>query len=437
MNLILPVSNREQLRNSTKKTGEFSQKDIDDIESLRLRVLESVREENREALRDPTKNKNYLERVTMLEAKKMDGGLSKDAYEQVVDDLLGYGPLNKVLSSSSVTELVIARYDLIFAEYGGVLIEEKNLSFRDERHLRAALDKVAMTAGRRLDRNNPSVDAKLPDGTRVQITIPPLATRGATANFRRFPTYYTMEEFIEMGTLSRDMVDLIDEVQKAGYNIIVTGPMGSGKTTVLNELINRLSILAYPEAPVVIYEDIAELNPKHKNVRQFESQPPNIDGRGGVELDDLVQSQMLRTRADYIILGEMRGGVAYYVLAAMSLGHAVLSTFHSFDAYEALCKRLPRLYLMNLQASTSGMAEALDEISYCVDFVIQMGKIVKKHGNTMTVERKVVQLAEVMQEHNPITGMMRPDVRVLFEWDGKEFVQLAEPMIFKKKKRWQ
>jgi pilus assembly protein CpaF len=417
--------------------GDFSQKDIEAIEALRHRVLESVRGENREALSDPSKHKNYLERVTMLEAKKMDGNLSKDAYKQVVDDLLGYGPLNKVLSSSSVTELVIARYDLIFAEYGGVLTEEKNLSFRDERHFRAVLDKVAMTAGRRLDRNNTYVDARLPDGTRVQISVPPMSVRGASANFRRFPKYYTTDELVDMGTMSGEMVSLMDEVQKEGCNIVVTGQMGSGKTTILNERISRISKLLYPEASVVIYEDICELNPSHRNIRQFESQPPNINGQGGITFENMVKQQMLRTRADVIVIGEMCNEVAYYVIAAMTVGNSVLSTFHANDASEAIKERLPHMYLMDKNRVNITQDGALDEISYCVDFIIQMGKIVKKHGNTMTVERKVVQLAEVMQKHNPITGMMVPDVRVLFEWDGKKVVQLAEPMIFKKKKRWQ
>jgi pilus assembly protein CpaF len=408
----------------------------DVFERLRANVLDVVREENREALRDPAGHSAYLENVAMLVSKEMREDVPAEVCRKVVEDLLGYGPLNKVLTAPGATEVIVASYDRVFIEQNGVLKRDKNLAFRSEKHLSAVLHKIAMVAGRRLDRNCPTVDARLPDGTRVMITIPSLALRGASANFRRFPSFYPVERLVEKGALTGEVLAFIVEVQKAGLNMVITGPMGSGKTTLLNALIDLLETTYYPEVSVVVYEDIAELNPSLANVRQFEARPKDIEGKGEISLKDLVQTQMVRTRADWFVLGEMRGKETFYVLGAMTLGHSAMSTFHSHEVHEAVNRRLPKLYLMNKNGAAAGLAWALDEISYAVDVVIQMAKVTTRDAAGTRVERKVVQVAEVLQKENPATGFTVPDVRVLFEWDGCRLAQVAQPRVFGKKKRW-
>lgn len=405
------------------------------IEELRQRVLERVRRERREVLKDPLNHKNYLDNIALLEASKLEKKMNLNDIRSVVNDLLGLGPLQNVLSNKRATEILLPRYDLAYAEYDGVLVEEPMLRFRDETHFFATLQKIAMTVRRPLDESHPIVDAKLPDGSRVNI-VTSLSVRGSTAQIRRWPQHYSMQELLASGTLTTEVYQLICQAIKVGLNIVITGAMSSGKTTLLNAIIELIGEIRGSQTRVVIYEDIAELNPnpqKIKHVVQIEARLPNIDGKGGITLKELAQTQMVRSRADWLVLGEMRGQEAFYVIEAMNLGHYAASTFHSFNVYDAILNRLPGMAVMSEEGRAQGWQGALQKIASGIDLAIHMGKV--EAGNRYY--RKVVQVAEVLQKKLSDSTVV-PEVNLLHAYDIKKehLMPVAEPKVFGKKGWW-
>ena len=324
-----------------------------------------------------------------------------------------------------------SRYDRVYIEESGILLPT-NFKFRNEKHLRTLAEKIALTSGRRLDESNPYVDTKLPDGTRVNITIPTVAINGTTISFRRFPHPYTMEELVQSGTMGDEAFAYTTEVIKRGLNIAATGSMSSGKTTLINGLIWLIGQTHGQHTSVVTYEDTAELQPQHENIRQYEARPPNIEGRGEVSIKYLAQTQMLRTRADWIILGEARGVEAYYIVVMMNTGHSAMTTFHSFDCLDAVMFRLPAMILMSEEGRSEGRDSALSRTASALDVVFHCAKVLE--GSR--VVRRVVQIAEVLVKPLP-TGLVVPDVRVVFNRKDGKLQQVAESKVFQKRRGWQ
>src|SRR6266508_4609275 len=261
---------------------------------------------------------------------------------EIADDIFGYGPLERLLNDSSISEVMVNGCEDIWIERDG-LISQTPLRFSDDSQLRRIITKMVGQIGRRIDESSPMVDARLPDGSRVNAIIPPLSLSGPLLTIRRFAKErFGMGELIGTGTLSRDAADFLSRGIEADLNMLISGGTGSGKTTMLNAL-----SAAVPDSDrIVTIEDAAELQLKQRHVVRLESRPKNIEGEGEVTIRDLVRNS-LRIRPDRIIVGEVRGAEALDMLQAMNTGHeGSLSTVHANSPRDAL-NRIETMVLMS------------------------------------------------------------------------------------------
>lgn len=265
----------------------------------------------------------------------------RDLVTAVVDEALGLGPLKPLLRDRSVTEIMVVGADRVFVERAGRLAQEP-ARFHDEAHLLHVIDRILAPLGRRIDEASPMVDARLPDGSRVNAVIRPLCVDGPALTIRRFAAEpLTGDDLVDLGTLDRRLLDFLASAVAARRNLLVTGGTGSGKTTTLA----ALAALIPPHERVVTIEDAAELRIPLPHVVRLESRPPSLEGRGAVPIRALVRNA-LRMRPDRIIVGEVRGGETLDMLSAMSTGHeGSLSTLHASSPADALL-RVQTLALM-------------------------------------------------------------------------------------------
>lgn len=254
--------------------------------------------------------------------------------QTVVDELLGLGPIEKLLRDSTITDILVNAPDQVYVERDGML-QESTIRFRDERHIRRIIDRVVGRVGRRIDEFSPLVDTRLPDGSRVNAVIAPLAVKGPTLSIRRFGDRpLQMDDLLTRQSLSSEMALLLDACVRARLNMIISGGTGSGKTTLLNVLSG-----AVPETQrIITIEDTVELKLQQRHVVPLESRPANLDGRGEVTMRHLVRNA-LRMRPDRIIVGECRGGEALDMLQAMNTGHeGSMTTLHANSPRDALTR---------------------------------------------------------------------------------------------------
>ena len=288
--------------------------------------------------------------------------------QQVVDEAVGLGPLERLLADPQVSEIMVNSPEDIYVERGGRL-EQLDLNFSSEQAVLAVIDRIVAPLGRRVDESSPMVDARLRDGSRVNAVIPPIALRGACLTIRKFPSRRLgMNDLIAVGSLDEHMARFLAYCVDARKSILVSGGTGSGKTTLLNILSNCIPV----GERVITIEDAAELRLNHAHLVALEARPANAEGKGCVEIRDLVRNA-LRMRPDRIIVGECRGAEAFDMLAAMNTGHeGSLTTLHANSPRDALA----RLETMVLMAGMDlPLAAIREHIASAVDLIVQQARL--------------------------------------------------------------
>ncbi|KXK24077.1 MAG: putative type II/IV secretion system protein [Chloroflexi bacterium OLB15] len=302
-------------------------------------------------------------------------------FEQIVAEILGFGPLEILLADDSITEIMVNGPKNVFIERKGV-ITRANISFEDDEHVLRILDRIVAPLGRRIDESQPMVDARLPDGSRVNAIIRPVSLVGPTVTIRKFfKKPLTVEDLIRFGSISKEIVEFMRACIIARLNFIVSGGTGSGKTT----LLNVLSSFIPNDERIVTIENAAELQLRQEHVVTLESRPPNIEGKGQITIQDLVVNS-LRMRPDRIVVGECRSGEALDMLQAMNTGHdGSLTTLHSNSPRDTIA----RLEVMCLMAGMDLPVRAIrEQIASAVDGVCHQERL--RDGS-----RKVVKITEV------------------------------------------
>ena len=333
-----------------------------------------------------------LDQVLREVRHEIPDGIPFDALRQsLLDELTGFGPLSPMIRMREITEIMVNGPDRIFVESRGKLYET-GVRFFNEKHLIQIIQRIVEPLGRHVDDASPMVDARLPDGSRVNAIIPPLALDGASMTIRKFADRkLTTDDLINFGSMTKDMALFLEEAVKARQNILVSGGTGSGKTTLLNILSQFI-----PEGErLVTVEDSAELKLSHRNIVRLEARPANVEGKGRITIRDLVIN-CLRMRPDRIIVGECRGAEALDMLQAMNTGHdGSLTTAHANNPRDAL-NRLENMVMMaGYDLPSSAIRE---QISSAIDLIVQQTRL----GDG---SRKIVKIVEVTGREGDVIQM--------------------------------
>jgi pilus assembly protein CpaF len=306
--------------------------------------------------------------------------------ESLINDVLGLGPLEQLLNDPEITEIMINGPRQIYVEQAGRL-SLSAVGFESSAQLLQVIDRVVSSIGRRVDESSPMVDARLKDGSRVNVIIPPLALTGPTMTIRKFAAEkYTIDDLIRFQSLTREMAEFLRASVRSRLNVLVSGGTGSGKTTTLNIISNFIQ----EDERIITVEDAAELQLQQDHVVTLESRPPNVEGRGRITIRDLVIN-CLRMRPDRIVVGECRGGEALDMLQAMNTGHdGSLTTIHANSPSDTI-SRLETLVLM---AGADLPSRAIrEQIASAIDIIVQQSRL--RDGT-----RKIVNISEVIGIEN-------------------------------------
>jgi pilus assembly protein CpaF len=305
----------------------------------------------------------------------------KQLVSDILDELLGLGPLEPLLKDPTITDILVNGHRNIFVERYGVL-ERTAARFKDEKHLLRIIQKIVSAVGRRVDESSPLVDARLADGSRVNAVVPPLAIDGSLLSIRKFAKIpISMDRLIALGSLPAEIAEVLRSVVSARRNILISGGTGSGKTT----LLNAMSAYIEGRERVVTIEDSAELQLQQEHVARLETRPPNIEGVGEITQRDLVKNA-LRMRPDRIIVGEVRAGEAFDMLQAMNTGHdGSMTTVHANTARDALARVEQMIGMSGVDIAPRS---ARNQIASAIHVVIQVERLVDGR-------RRLVSLAEV------------------------------------------
>ncbi len=322
---------------------------------------------------------------------------------EIIDEVLGLGPIEPLLKDDSVTEVMVNRFNQVYVERNG-LLTLTDVHFRDDVHVMHIIEKIVSPMGRRIDESSPMVDARLPDGSRVNAIIPPLALTGPALTIRKFARDpFKIHDLIDMDTLTQEMADLLKACVEGKLNIVISGGTGSGKTTTLNVL----SSFIPADERIVTIEDAAELQLRQEHIVTLEARPANIEGRGAVTIRDLVRNS-LRMRPDRIVVGEVRSGEALDMLQAMNTGHdGSMTTGHANSPRDMVS----RMETMVLMAGMDLPVRAIrEQISSAIDLVIQQSRL--RDGS-----RKITHLTEIQGMEGDVITMQ--DIFV-FDQTGRD-----------------
>ena len=374
------------------------------VRAVQNRILRDHADLLNKARQDPTKGnhlRSVIQRILAEEGFVVQRMAREALAEAVSSEVLGFGPLDTLLSDHQVTDILVNGPKEVYVEKAGRL-ELTPVAFRDEEHLRDIIGRIVGPLGRRVDQSSPFVDARLPDGSRVNVVVPPVVVGGPTLCIRKFsPRPWSLPELVAAGTLSTEMAEYLELCVRARLNLIIAGGTGSGKTTLLNTLANTLA----DSERVITVEDSAEIHLTGKHVVALEARPASIEGKGEVSIRHLVRNS-LRMRPDRLIIGEVRGAEAFELLNALNTGHeGSISTLHANTALDAL----NRLENMVLMAGEPLPHEVVREQVYgAVDLVVLTTRLASG-------ARKVTSIARVVKR---LTLEAKADdrVRQVFYW---------------------
>jgi pilus assembly protein CpaF len=395
-------------------------RELDEISNEALaRVIETISAttENPDKLfkKQVLEDTNKIINDILVETKRnLSFGDKQRVAGYVMDEVFGYGPITPLINDPTVTEVMVNSPTDVFVERAGKIYKTE-VTFRDDNHVMHTIDKIISPLGRRVDESSPMVDGRLPDGSRVNVIIPPLSIKGPTITIRKFAVDpYTLEDLISFGTLTQDIARILKASVKGRINIIVAGGTGSGKTT----LLNVISSFIPENERIVTIEDAAELQLKQEHVVSLESRPPNIEGKGHVAIRDLVINS-LRMRPDRIIVGEVRGGEALDMLQAMNTGHdGSITTVHANNPRDTLARLETMVMMSGMELPSRAIREqissAINLIVFCARLtdgtrkITKVTEIVGMEADTITLQDIYVFNQEGFDEGGNVIGKHMP-----------------------------
>lgn len=334
--------------------------------------------------------------------------------DEIRNEVFGLGPLEPLLTDPGVSDILVNGHDNVYVERDG-LLERTQIEFDDESHLRRIIDRIVSRVGRRVDESSPMVDARLLDGSRVNVIIPPLAIDGPALSIRRFGgPQLTRETLVEYGTLLPDMLDLLEACVTGKLNLLISGGTGAGKTTLLSLVSSYIS----ERERIVTVEDAAELQMNQKHVVRLETRPPNLEGKGEVRQRQLVMNA-LRMRPDRIVVGEVRGPEAVDMLQAMNTGHeGSLTTIHANSPRDALSRLETMVAMAELGLPEKAVRQ---QIAAAIDVIVQVARLTDGSRKVVSIsevtgmEGSVITLQEIflferqgLDPEGRVTGRFRP-----------------------------
>ena len=338
--------------------------------------------------------RNYLNTYARDEKLSLNQRELQAFAEEIIDEMVGFGPIEPLLKDPTVNDILINTHKKCFVERFGKL-EETTVHFKDEAHLLRIIQKIVAGVGRRVDESSPTVDARLPDGSRVNVAIKPIAVDGPLVSIRKFSKKpFSMDKLVDIGAIRQPMVDVLRMAVKGRISLVVSGGTGSGKTTFLNALSNFVP----PDERIITIEDAAELQLQLPHVGRMETRPPNTEGKGEIRQRELVKNA-LRMRPDRIIIGECRGEEAFDMLQAMNTGHeGSMTTIHANTPRDAV-KRLEQM--VSMSGLTASAVSTRGQIASAIRLLIQLQRLSDGRRRCVSIsevtgmEGEVVQMQEI------------------------------------------
>ncbi len=418
----------------------------DPLSSLRSRAQEALFKRLGSRLFDPNLSEDQLrgyvvrelDEILAGEAAQLEPHERHGLVESIRADVMGLGPIEALLADESVTEIMVNSTDSIFVERAGKLYMTDS-RFLTVAHLRQIIERIVTAVGRRIDESSPLVDARLPDGSRVNAVIPPLAVDGPMLTIRKFAADpYTANDLINFGTMNQQVADFLDICVRGKRNILISGGTGTGKTTLLNVVSSYIPT----DERIVTIEDAVELQLHQRHVIRLEARPANVEGKGQIPIRELVRNS-LRMRPDRIVVGEVRGGEAIDMLQAMNTGHeGSLSTLHANTPRDAMARLETMVMMAGLELPTKAIRE---QVASALDLVVHLSRL--RDGT-----RRITEIAEIngmegetitmstlykfdyeagIDESGRYIGQIRPTgIRPMFSDELRQMgIQLPEEMI--------